>query len=268
MHIAKMSSPEFPDNLTYPIFNLPQEYDRIEVIMEIPQDVRNKFMVRPDYLEFLEKETAIFVYLDLTNMFHWQDVLGWKFRLEDVISQLLSYKSIKEIKVYYGLNERDLENSEAFHSRIKKTGAILRTKAMKFIPKYINDGMFFQRNTIKNLDDSVKIKIKELIEALHNFGIVIEEPKCNFDVEMSMDILDDAEKVSAIILFSGDSDMVGPLERLKVKGKKVVVCGVRNKVATELQRVKSKYFDFGKLYTGKRTYFPKSENPAEAGPRD
>lgn len=236
--------------------------------MEISQNILNKFMVRPDYLELIEKETAIFVYLDLTNMFHWQDVLGWKFRLEDIIYQLLSYSSVKEIKVYYGFNERDIKNSEAFHYRIKKTGAILRTKPMKFIPKYINENMFFQRNTIKHLDDSVKFKIKELVDALHNFGVVIEEPKCNFDVEMSMDILDDADKVSAIILFSGDSDMVGPLERLRVKGKKVVVCGVRNKVATELHRVKNKYFDFGKLYTGKRTYFPESENPAEAGPRD
>ena len=93
--------------------------------MDIPQKILNKFVIRKDYLEWIYGETSIFAYLDLTNMFHWQDVLGWRFRIEDIIKQLFSFPNIKEIKVYYGLNERDKKNSEAFHNRIKKTGAIL-----------------------------------------------------------------------------------------------------------------------------------------------
>ena len=42
--------------------------------MEFPQDILDKFMVREDYLQWIGQETAIYVYLDLTNMFHWQDV--------------------------------------------------------------------------------------------------------------------------------------------------------------------------------------------------
>lgn len=234
--------------------------------MDIPQNILDKFIVREDYLRWIENEPVIFVYLDLTNMFHWQGKLGWKFRIEDLIEQLLSYKNIKEIKVYYGLNCRDQKNSEAFHSRIKKTGAIVKSKPMKFITKTIDEGLFFQRKTMNLFDDPTKGKIFELIKNLSESEIIIEEPKCNFDVEMAMDILDDSEKVSAIILFSGDSDMVSPLERLKVKGKKVGVCGVRNQVAKELHAVKDKYLDFGKLYTGKRKYeSTKSENPAFGG---
>ena len=232
--------------------------------MDIPQDILNKFIVRKDYLEWISKETSIFAYLDLTNMFHWQDVLGWKFRIEDVIGQLFTFSNIKEIKVYYGLNERDIKNSEAFHNRIRKTGAILETKPMKFITQDINDGLFFQRRTITLFDGSVKNKIQELINELQKSGIIIEEPKCNFDVEMTMDMLDDSEKVTAVILFSGDSDLVAPLERLKVKGKKIGVVGVRGKVAGDLHNIKDKYIDFGKFYTGKRTYI-KSENPAFGG---
>lgn len=101
--------------------------------MDIPQEILNKFIVRKDYLDWINGETSIFVYLDLTNMFHWQDVLGWRFRIEDVIGQLFTFHNIKEIKVYYGKNERDSTNSDAFHNRIKKTGAILKTKPMKFI---------------------------------------------------------------------------------------------------------------------------------------
>lgn len=222
--------------------------------MEIPQNILNKVLIREDYISWIEQEPVIFVYLDLTNILHWQDVLGWRFRIEDLIKQLLSFPNVKEVKVYYGLNERDLSNSKAFHGRITKSGGILRSKPMKFIIKNINEGLFFQRKTLTLFDDSVKLKINELIRELSNSGVVIEEPKCNFDVEMTMDILDDAEKVSGIILFSGDSDMAGPLERLKVKGKKIGVCGVRNKVAAELHTIKDKYFDFGKLYNGKKKY--------------
>ncbi|MBU4023235.1 NYN domain-containing protein [Patescibacteria group bacterium] len=227
-------------------------------------------MVRSDYLDWINKETSIFAYLDLTNMFHWQDVLGWKFRIEDAISQLFTFQNIKEVKIYYGKNEKDLKNSEAFHNRIKKTGAILKTKSMKFIFKTIEEGMFFQRKTLTLFDGGVKNKIYELIDELQKSGIAIEEPKCNFDVEIAMDMLDDIEKLTAVLLFSGDSDLLEPLERLKVQGKKIGVVGVRGKVAGELHNIKDKYIDFGKFYTGKRAYKRAyiSENPAEAGPRD
>ena len=81
---------------------------------------------------------------------------------------------------------------------------------------------------------------------------------------MTMDMLDDAEKITAVMLFSGDSDLVAPLERLKVKGKNICVVGVRGMVAKELHDIKNKYIDFGKFYTGKRSYI-KSENPAFGG---
>lgn len=232
--------------------------------MNIPQEIKNKFLVRPDYLEWINKETVIFAYLDLTNMFHWQDVLGWKFRIEDIIEQLFTFPNIKEVKVYYGKNERDLRNSEAFHNRIKKTGAILKTKPMKFIPKIIEPGMFFQRKTLTLFDGNVRMRIEELIDELQKSSILIEEPKCNFDVEMAMDILDDVKKNTGILLFSGDSDMRAPLERLKVFGKQIGVVGVRGQVARELQSIKDKYIDFGKFYIGKRTYI-KGENPALFG---
>ena len=65
--------------------------------MDFPQNILNKFMVREDYLEWINNESSIITYLDLTNMFHWQDILGWQFRIEDVISQLFNFSNIKEI---------------------------------------------------------------------------------------------------------------------------------------------------------------------------
>jgi len=216
------------------------------------------------YLEILNKETAINAYLDLANMFHWQEVLGWRFRIEDVIKQLFILKNVKEIKVYYGFNERDRINSEVFHNRIKKAGAILKTKPIKFIKKTVNEALFFKKPTLTLFDDGIKKKIYELIKMIQESNIVIEEPKCNFDVEITLDMMDDAEKITGVILFSGDSDLSAPLERLKVKGKRIYIVGVRGMVSTELFRIKDMYIDFGKFYQGKRNYI-KSENPAFGG---
>jgi len=223
--------------------------------------IKKKYL---EYIETLSKETAINSYLDLTNMFHWQDVLGWRFRIEDVISQLLNLPNIKEVKVYYGFNERDKINSEVFHNRIRKSGAILRTKPVKFIRKTISEALFFKKPTMTLFDGKIKNKIYELIKTIQGAGIVIEEPKCNFDAEITMDMIDDIEKITAVILFSGDSDLKAPLERLKVKGKRIYVVGVRGMVSTELHQVKDEYIDFGKFYQGKKTYI-KSENPAFGG---
>lgn len=121
---------------------------------------------------------------------------------------------------------------------------------MKFIPKIIEEGMFFQRKTLTLFDGGVKQKIQELIKELQKSGIIIEEPKCNFDVEIAMDMLDDVKKLTAVMLFSGDSDLWEPLHRLKVGGKRIGIVGVRGRVAKELYDIKDKYIDFGRFYTG------------------
>lgn len=121
---------------------------------------------------------------------------------------------------------------------------------MKFIRKTIDEASFFKRSTMTLFDGDMSRKVSKLVEDIKQTGIVIEEPKCNFDVEMTMDILDESSKISGVILFSGDSDMKAPLERLKVEGKKIYIVGVRGMTAEELHKVKDLYIDFGQFYQG------------------
>ncbi|MBU4304824.1 MAG: NYN domain-containing protein [Candidatus Omnitrophica bacterium] len=196
------------------------------------------------------KETSLIAYLDLTNMFHWQDTLKWKFSVYSVIRQLLDVNPVKEVRIYYGLNTRELVKSENFHQRLRKTGAIVISKPVKWIKKEINKNFFVRPATQDLFDHNAHSKLDELIEYLQEQGAAIEEPKCNFDVEMALDILDAMDKVSGILLFSGDSDMKEPLERLKLKGKHNYIFGVRGFVAKELWPVCSRYIDFGRWYNG------------------
>lgn len=221
-------------------------------------------MDEPIWKSELKKETALVAYLDLSNMFHWQGVLKWRFRLEDVVSELFTIPGMKEVRVYYGLDEKNLKRSKGFHKRIRKTGAILKSKPVKYIKKTVNDALLFRERTLTLFDGGMTTKINELVEEVQKAGITIEEPKCNFDVEMTMDMLDDLEKISGILLFSGDSDFHAPLERLKVKGKKVYVVGVRGQTSRELFQVCDRYINFGHFYQGRKNYL-NSENPTTSG---
>ena len=143
-----------------------------------------------------------------------------------------------------------MQKSENFHQHLRKSGAIVITKPVKWIKKEINKNLFVRPATLGLFDDNAHTKLDELIAYLQQQGIVIEEPKCNFDVEMALDMLDSMEKVSGILLFSGDSDMKEPLERLKLKRKHIYIFGVRGLVAKELWQSCSRYIDFGKWYEG------------------
>ncbi len=196
------------------------------------------------------KEPSLIAYLDLSNMFHWQETLKWNFSVYFVIEQLFQIQSIKEIRIYYGLNERELEKAQNFHRRLRAMGAIVITKPVKWIKKEITKQLFVKSKTLDSFDDNAHSKLEELINYLQSQNIKIEEPKCNFDVEMALDILDNIEKISGILLFSGDSDLKMPLERLRLKGKKIYIFGVRNMVDKELFQVLDKYIDFGRWYKG------------------
>lgn len=185
-------------------------------------------------------------------MFHWQDTLKWNFSIYYLIKQLLEIRTVKELRIYYGLNTRELQKSENFHQRLRKTGAIVISKPVKWIRKEITKDLFVKPSTLDLFDTNAHTKLDELIDCLQQQGIVIEEPKCNFDVEMALDMLDNMDKISGILVFSGDSDLKEPLERFKLKGKHIYIFGVRGQVAAELWKVLTKYFDFGKWYQGPR----------------
>ena len=204
-----------------------------------------------EQLDF-SKETSLIAFLDLANMFHWQDTLKWNFSIYYVIKQLLEIRTVKELRIYYGLNTRELQKSENFHQRLRKTGAIVISKPVKWIRKEITKDLFVKPSTLDLFDTNAHTKLDELIACLQQQGIVIEEPKCNFDVEMALDMLDNMDKISGILVFSGDSDLKEPLERFKLKEKHIYIFGVRGQVAAELWKVLTKYFDFGKWYQGPR----------------
>jgi len=54
-------------------------------------------------------------------------------------------------------------------------------------------------------------------------GVYVEIPKCNFDVEMTVDILRHINEYDTLAIFTSDSDFAYLLSYLKQKGKKVIL---------------------------------------------
>lgn len=96
--------------------------------------------------------------------------------------------------------------------KARESGFQKRSKEIKMIPYYDEDGKYYGRI-----------------------------PKCNFDVEIAMDMLIKIKKYDSVMLFLGDSDFSSLLSYLKSKGKKVIIVYTRGYMSTELKGVADKY---------------------------
>jgi len=92
--------------------------------------------------------------------------------------------------------------------KARKAGFTVRTKEVKMIPNYDETGTYLGKI-----------------------------PKCNFDVEITMDAILKMDKYDSIMLFSGDSDFGKLLSHLKSKGKKIIVVSQRDRMSFELEQV-------------------------------
>ena len=73
-----------------------------------------------------------------------------------------------------------------------------------------------------------------------------DKRKGNLDIELAFEMVELADRYDTAILLSGDSDFSVPIDRIKKKGKWIIVMSARGRVARELLE-RAKYIDFRKL---------------------
>ena len=92
--------------------------------------------------------------------------------------------------------------------------------------------------------DKLKIEtVKYLnlqLKELNNQGILyIKTRKCNFDVEIGIDMLRDFDKgINNFILWSGDSDFADPIRHLLKNDRRVSIFATVRKIASELNELR------------------------------
>jgi len=150
-----------------------------------------------------------------------------------------------DMRFYYGLNPTNF-GSGAFMGVAKAIFGKSRvfTKPIQKIRHYLSPTDVVGARRVVNSDAS---------------GSFIVIPKCNFDVEISVDAIRLMDSYDTLCLLSSDADFVGLVRYLKSKGKKVIlVKGGRIQGAlAELADVKVNAQDI-KQYISKKRQKPNS----------
>lgn len=187
---------------------------------------------RDIYLFSPEPFGRIFAFVDFANVRYWARSF-WpdenKFRLTreidiEKLALLLNLVSPLRSFFYYGHyrhhdtlpadHEENLKHARSVY-RIRKArqaGFSVRTKEVKEISTFDHEGI--------------------------SVGVL---SKCNFDVEITMDLLVNTEKYDTILMLSGDSDFHHVLSFLKKRGKQVITVCARDFMSRELNEVSHRF---------------------------
>lgn len=203
------------------------------------------------------------MYIDYANVRPWSEKLKWHIDLKRLKQFLDSFSNIQKINFYSGILEHD-ERSQHEAKRIEKYGYHLRTKLVKIMKLSINTSgisrnsttllkQFIRKALLRKYDVATIQYLNDCFAKMNLRGrYYIEDRKCNFDVEIGMDMLLDAERDQAdtFVLWSGDSDFHDTVQKLISSDKKVILFSTARKVAKELNELRSKglvIFDIQKI---------------------
>lgn len=203
------------------------------------------------------------VYIDYANVRPWSNKLGWHIELKRLKQFLDSFDIVEAVNLYNGYLAGD-ERSEKEKAEAENCKFVLRTKPVKIMRFSINASstlpdstvlldQFIRRALLKQYEISTIEYLNERFKDMNKKGVYfIEDMKCNFDVEIGVDMLLDCERNSAetFVLWSGDSDFADPIEKLMSSGKKVALFATARKVSKELAALSEKglmIFDIQKI---------------------
>lgn len=203
------------------------------------------------------------VYIDYANVRPWSEKLEWHIDLKRLKQFLDSFNTVEAVNFYNGYLAGD-ERSEREKSETENCKYILRTKPVKImnfsidVSSILPDStvlldQFVRRALLKKYEISTIEYLNDRFKDMNKKGeYFIKDMKCNFDVEIGVDMLIDCERnyAETFVLCSGDSDFADPVEKLMSAGKKVILFATARKVSKELSALVAKglmIFDVQKI---------------------
>lgn len=230
----------------------------------------------PDVIQQLSGifHDAATVYIDYANVIHWHKQLGWHVDIKRLKQLLDSFTTVRTVRFYSGtLGESaivpafvnsGLSVAPSVVDVAVRNGYQVRTKPVKIMKLSIDvSGIpenspailqnFVDRQLLSKMSLEVVVYLNNYLKSLNAQGVTfIEKRKCNFDVEIGIDILVDQRinNISTFVLWSGDSDFAGPLAQIMHDGKKAVVFATARRVSTELKQLSGQglfIFDIQKI---------------------
>lgn len=220
---------------------------------------------KSDVIAELERllDGSVSIYIDYANVRPWSTRLKWHVDLKRLKQLLDSFDTVRTVNFYSGYLAGD-PRSEQEIKDVEHHKYAVRTKPVK-IMQFPIDASSVPKDSTALLDHFIRRSLLRryevsTIEYLNNrFADMnkkdeyyIEDRKCNFDVEIGVDMLLDFERNGTEIyaLWSGDSDFADPVLKLLQAGKKVILFATARKVSRELSALRAEglvIFDIQKI---------------------
>lgn len=207
---------------------------------------------KQDAIKQLESifKTKTRIYIDYANVRPWSEKLGWHIDLKRLKQFLDSFDTIEAVNFYNGYLPGS-ERSEKEKLEVENCKYILRTKPVKIMKFSIDASRipsdstallnrFIRRALLRKYEVGTIEYLNERFKDMNKKGeYFIEDRKCNFDVEIGVDMLLDCERNSAetFVLWSGDSDFADSIGKLMSAGKRVILFATARKVSKELSKL-------------------------------
>jgi uncharacterized LabA/DUF88 family protein len=171
------------------------------------------------------------VIIDWANVYGWFEKLKWEIDPKKLYDYLKSYPEIYDIRFYFGLDESN-QKSIDFHKHIKSIGYTLIFKKVKFVPVYLEDQKYLRKiinilhESLDEIDAFVYYDWEVLVETEFLRKIIkipVYRRKCDFDVEITLDVIKRFNDFNCLILFSGDGDYASLVKELIDNNKQVIL---------------------------------------------
>ncbi len=210
-------------------------------------------------LDFLLSQRTI-MYIDYANVRPWSNKLKFHIDIKRLKQFLDSFSQIDKVHFYQGTLTGD-ENSLNDIQEISDRNYVLHTKPVKIMdlsidvtslqsiqsPDLLKD--FVRNPLLKTFSLDQVENLNKHLQNLNQQGVLkLQDRKCNFDVEIGVDMLLDLQNNNAetFVLWSGDSDFADPLQQLLDADKNVILFATAGRVARELNALRKnglKIFD-------------------------
>ncbi|MDP3991089.1 MAG: NYN domain-containing protein [Candidatus Nealsonbacteria bacterium] len=161
---------------------------------------------------FQEKRGRTIVIVDYGNVEKWKNSLRWRIGIREFARLVKHFSQGHKFlrRFYYGADYGSNENS----SRLSGwSNYILTTAGMngfEVIPK--------------------RVKYIHSVDNVYGF-----EKKCDLDVEMAVDLIEERDNYDTIMLFSGDGDLMRAIQYLKKEyNKRCIVMSARGHIGREI----------------------------------
>jgi len=154
----------------------------------------------------------VYVFIDVANVFFTRRTLGWGVGYEKLMAYLRRECGASMKCFAYTAFDDNKVSERKFLDMLEINGYVVRTKAIKEI----------------------------------NVGGGRSKRKGSLDIELALEMVELADHYDTVILVSGDSDFAPALERVRKKGKRVLVMSTRGHISRELLEV-AKFIDLRKV---------------------